>query len=625
MTRITENKDGYFRECKLCPGRLSPGRESLVHVRTHGSELGKTLIHPYTVKGVLKKWEMNTTNPSYICCLCYSEFSTPAGLTYHRAREHNDFYSKPLICEYCVQPLFTDSFEQHFLSNHMTSCCGEKLISIGEIWHHMMKAHPRKLEQIFSYVDLSSFYYTTCFNHYRIDLPWPLESRIFSSVFDIDKRIPKPHTKEFREFWQVKQFQTAIQDQLYPEIKLWKVRFTKFDPRNIPDITNKLLMVNIATSCRNFLNNCIYTSEDPFKTEIITGDKNSGWCGKCKDEISHKENDPQCVDRDTLEPITQHLKSNKLEDQYLNLFMGVIIGSKHHHLGTAPVGQFKLVNLGITCWNPLYPTGYSGDQAVFFMDDGHHLKLKQEENYFDHIYAMTSLLPKNYNKPIFLEVFIPEEIDHSEELIEAAIAAYFENVKNLRCRRPNIYILLGPAIKVPTKVTKQSYHEAATRNDWINRMLSTFSLKFQIPFIPLECFVNKKQMKLDDTFWMYPISSHNEPLFNKNNRPTREFLRRLGVITDIVIESYQKTLVTLSKYSVRHRKNKHRGEIENAIESISSSDVSDKTSSCSQNSDRGHPFALSSSNTATHEPMSLAQEAQGSEPMPQTAATAATM
>ena len=70
------------------------------------------------------------------------------------------------------------------------------------------------------------------------------------------------------------------------------------------------------------------------------------WCHRCEMQVDHPESS-LCVKKRQYASVSQAFLAGQIEDNLVNMYTGVLIGAEGHWYGTAPVGQFSLLNLSM--------------------------------------------------------------------------------------------------------------------------------------------------------------------------------------------------------------------------------------------------------------------------------------
>jgi len=556
MIKTTKRTDAYRRECILCPGQVREIMEAFEHAKGHGGELGNTLTYHHTVVKALEAMPRGTDHTETVCNRCPTNFDNPNDLTVHRALQHADEYQCPLTCDQCQLPLLSEDYDSHFRLKHTVYCCSRRLDSFGKQLNHYMRLHPHKLEKLLSNNTRRYLYRVTRYNHYDFEHPWRDEVRVISSYSRLDGKDIQTYTDDFRKLYEPGTTQTAAEDIQIPLSDAWQ---PLKDPRIRTDkvlreaAIKELIYIHLAQGlAKHAHHKQILTGK--FPTNLFVNIRATDWCSRCKDEAVHTDRDPRCLDRDLLEPNTkQHLEKG-IDEGLLDLYPGILIGTKHHCYGTGPAGQHHLLNLSTKAWRPKYHTGYWFSMPVQFRTVGTHQRIWPDSDYFAFITSALRRLPQGYSKPIFIEFFINDEEGWSEELQEAAIIAYYENLLELSAKYPHLFIVLGPLPKVEPLMNEEQilteFEKAATTN----RIIATVSALYKIPTLLMEGLITPRLHKAGGvTYWSTSVSDADEPIFNRSRRPTREFLKRFGTAIDIAMTAYQTALRKVLGTSLRDR------------------------------------------------------------------------
>jgi hypothetical protein len=558
MVRITEPHLNLYRICKLCPnsGRLEKGREALEHSSYHAGELGN-LVDPSSVIEALKKINLNDGSKESVCTLCYESFSTPIENYLHRVKTHSEETGGDIqgyICEFCRNPLFNTSFEDHYHQHHFKSCCDIKLTSIGQQIFHDLQNHPRHLEEVFGNQEVFvTFVYLTLTK--QIQLPWGNDIRLFTvrcnQIWGPRKNnLPKPRTAKFREAYRIGPKQNAMEDVVVTQSLAWNIEeiIKKADGEPLLSIIEKIVTQEIGKAYSEHNKNLILTNEHPFPREVFRPRSYLDFCSSCKTKADHRKSRGKCIVKKDLANVTREFLQRNTADSLINLNFGILIGVKNQLYGFSPSGPFHLLNLSANGWNVVYSTGQSHGEPVVYMSNGYHQQIGEDEDYFKHISKILDRLPAGYSKPVFLEFFLLSEEQGTEEQIECQVEAFVENLARLRVAQPYLFIVIGPSINSDQALkTQAQYDEASRKLTTVEYILAAYCMKMQIPLILSQGIINSRPMiKEGRKVWTCYTQDEDEPLCDFMGNTTREFNRRFGTMVGLALEAYQRGLRTFA-------------------------------------------------------------------------------
>ena len=340
--------------------------------------MGRQVLTPYSIISALKVLTLNGDNNDYPCDLCHHTFSSACGLYIHRYEEHPEDADTPTVCDECLLPLFEESYSHHFGKNHYMICCSlDKVTSPGEQLRHLILKHPKSLENVMNLSEFLTFHRLTKAAIKEKEWPWGNEIRVLSTrcsgtMFSRrNNEVPNPRTTTFRDMYQeAGKVHSVAKDIIVRLTQTWEANLlmTKGYQHNVIVNLEKLVIKYIGEILSKYQEEHILTLESPRKLELAD-DTNIGWCEKCKDRRKHQD-DTKCIDKTLLESSTHEFLNGEIEDQALELYAGVLVGTSHHSYGTAPHGQNQLINLGFKAFDPLYVSGYANGKPVQFRKIG---------------------------------------------------------------------------------------------------------------------------------------------------------------------------------------------------------------------------------------------------------------
>jgi len=549
MLRTTRDCPDMRKECLICGAIRMKGNDILQHSKGHAGEMGRYIRFFDTVKEKLNNITQNKDDQTANCDECHAIFKTPAGLIIHRFTNHHEFYQYPLVCELCRYPLMEDTFDEHFERFHSIKCCGEMLKTAGKIMEHSILCHPRNLDNLLSTGDLHTLMLWTRHNPTDMKCPWGNLSRMIGQ--DGPERYPETEelstpalrSQEFRQLYEEGENQSAVKDILIPYPEKWIIQISPHETHveKVMVAAERLMTYRLAVAMNNYLDRLILIDQEPSKEELQQGD--AGWCNTCQEQITHRS-DGLCVDKRQLRSLSHLYQEGWLESPQMEKYAGVLIGIEQGNYGLTPVGQYKYLNLSMRTWEPLYTTGHERGQPVYVRKSGKHIKLTAADDYFQHVRMIVKALPADYMKPVVLELFIPKEESSTEEEVEAVIEAYYRNVNDLRNFKRLPYVIITPIIDYDDdSIRPDQYAIKAKRAAYINRVAAAFSIKLQLPtFIP-EGIITSMPLTLNGKIqWTRSVNCRGEPLVDRNLVYTREYIRRVGQMMDIINEAYQSSV-----------------------------------------------------------------------------------
>jgi hypothetical protein len=310
----------------------------------------------------------------------------------------------------------------------------------------------------------------------------------------------------------------------------------------------KLVIKEMCTILGGFQNKLDTTTNHAFGDEIFDPDNSMDYCNRCNQRSNHKLTKDLCVMKTSLGNLTGSFFANKISQRLVDLFAGILIGSKYHAYGESPIGLYRLLNLSCNSWSAAYCTGFHCGVKIIFCKSGLHQILNPEDDFFLHAQRVVEKLPENYTKPIFLEFFLNEEQNLTDEFLEMEIECFVENVVRLRETHPRLFIILGPNLRIKTSISSPSAYEEASRYlRKIEYILTCYCLKMQIPLVLTQGIINNRPInRSGQTLWTQYEQNRQEPLYDTMGHTTREYVKRVSVAIDLAMEAYQLALRKLT-------------------------------------------------------------------------------
>ena len=547
--RITRAVPGQKRECLLCPSILKRGEDTVKHVRGHGSELGK-VTHPHMIRMSLTMLDLASDNNGPICEECSEEQANSISLLIHSIISHPNYPNCPLICTSCLHPTLGQPMDKHWEMYHTNTCCGKILTNLEDQVKHDITCHPRNLEKFLDSETLMKLHIITAEATTTSYLPWGKAIRLISSrTSEIlhsrrSNSYPAPHTQEFRTVYSPGQKQSPVLDIILPACGRWTKTTQEIMGNNQTQliIVEQLMIQHMATILGTHLGNSTITPVNPLYTEILLLTSNDHWCNTCEDRADHKY--PQlCINKKKCMSMTAHFTAEKIGEHLIRNYAGILIGCEDKSYGTTPTGQHPLLNLAMTGKDPTYCTGYDNGHQVIFKKNGKHQLLNPEKDFFQHIRKMVAKLPTSYMRPVIVEFFLMKHDSQTEEEIESQVEAYLENLNNVRLDYHFLFVVIGPVLNGKMKeYTPEEYTINSKRLDLINRILSAFTVKYQMPFFSTQGVINSLPQEHDGRiYWTSHPSLNLESVVDHLGYPMREHVKRSGMVTDMIIEGYLRT------------------------------------------------------------------------------------
>jgi hypothetical protein len=137
--------------------------------------------------------------------------------------------------------------------------------------------------------------------------------------------------------------------------------------------------------------------------------------------------------------------------------------------------------------------------------------------------------------------------ESTDEMLETLVESYFENLNKLRNEYPKLYVVVGPAVTLDLRnFEEKEYTASALKAVKLNNILSIWAVRYNVPFISSQGFINPLPYTIKGKIWWTKSSrNENEPLYNLYGETCREYLKQMGFLFDTIAECYQLTMKTI--------------------------------------------------------------------------------
>ena len=421
---------------------------------------------------------------------------------------------------------------------------------------HLMNCHPLLFEKELGLEELPGFFLYTKNSPRDRELPWGNTVRETSKKINNyswnrrDNGTPGAKSEKFRKHYLSGPSQNPMQDNILIYTANFEINMSlkNATPGRILIETEKLMLRHLAERHVEYVKKQDLSKENPLKSEL-SAEEVLVVCETCMERADHSASKDKCVNRKKYAALTYSFMNGLIDDQLLNLHHGILIGVNTGWYNFSPPGQYSFLNVGSRFWNPGFITGYKGDRGIIFRSNGFHQELPKDNDYFEHVRRIVARLDEDYSKPIVLEYFTMRNFmkESTDEMLETLVESYFENLNKLRNEYPKLYVVVGPAVTLDLRnFEEKEYTASALKAVKLNNILSIWAVRYNVPFISSQGFINPLPYTIKGQIWWTKSSrNENEPLYNLYGETCREYLKRMGFLFDTIAECYQLTMKTI--------------------------------------------------------------------------------
>ena len=534
--------------CMLCYEGGMTFQQAKLHMRTeHGHAFGNY----NNIEGTsgrlqeIRKWRIAQamTYPLLqVCGICYLVLGTGLDLLIHSCvHTHLDQVLRHCPFIECLTPLYNVCLPDHFYYCHQNDCCTERIANLAKYLNHLFDSHCHRALASLSYRTVKTLYQLSSTEAPR--LFWVPETRILLLPNYPNPNLPDTYSASMGALLD------KIEDVYNPYLTFLRPSNYAEDyadyvkTRWVPDTDLSLLWKDLEVQKQ--INIFMYqlwvqlefNVSDIFRIEARPHVHETAIpvCRTCQDTVSHHASPELCTQKAKMGPVFSSRNINKLLTMQIGEYAAIWVGFADLCYGLLPTSKYKLLNMSSYCSKSFnYATHYNHGTQVKLQDSG---KFTIHFNsWFRHLKDIVAFMPKNFHIPIFLEFWESRFCYTKTEMIDMC-SAFVSQVDTMRTNYKMSFIILGPIAKFTENMTQEQYILEKLRVRTLSNILALLCTKANIIIIPMLGIVSSAKSS-EDSFWSKNPNNYDEKIFNINGTPTRELLRRVGVLVDKVLDEY---------------------------------------------------------------------------------------